>query len=103
MSNMSTGPRKADGHAEDKDFAWLEGYKAALLEFDPRRVPSTIEEALKAIEMRKQALQSEPNTFQERSLLEHAQVTLWAIKAPRFHSAKCNASEGNEPRIKDSR
>ena len=67
----------------ESEFSWLEAYKAALLEFDERRLPATIDAAMQAIEDRRRALSRRRDTVQERHLLEHAALSLWAMRASR--------------------
>ena len=67
----------------ENEFSWLEAYKTALLEFDERRLPSTIEAAMQAIDDRRRVLSSGCDSVQERHLLEHAALSLWAMRASR--------------------
>jgi hypothetical protein len=68
---------------EEKEFVWVEAYKAALMEFNEQRLSATIEAAMRAIEQRKQALGSSRKSIREWNLLERAALTLWSIRAGR--------------------
>jgi hypothetical protein len=73
----------SDGQQPDDEFAWLEAYKAALLEFNERRASLAINVAMKAIDRRKRILGFNRRHAQEWDLLEHAASTLLTIRTHR--------------------
>jgi hypothetical protein len=77
------GWRESESRDCETECLWIEAYKAALLEFNEERLSVTCESAMRAIEERKRVLRSARRNIQEWKLLEHAALTLCAIKARR--------------------
>ena len=75
---------------KEDEFAWLEAYRAALLEFNEHRASLAISEAMLAIERRKRMLRFTTKDAHEWDLLEHATSTLLTIKTYRVLPAPDN-------------
>lgn len=92
-------------HAEEEnedEFAWLEAYKAALLEFNEHRASLAINAAVKAIERRKGMLGFSSKYAHESELLEHATRTLLTIRTYRVLPSLEDTQDGaahDAPRI----
>ncbi len=82
IANASRNRAQSEG-ADENEFAWLEAYKAALLEFNEERASVAISTAMQAIERRENLIRFSRRNAQERELLEHAASTLMAIKEHR--------------------
>ncbi|MBV8051943.1 MAG: hypothetical protein JOZ80_12180 [Acidobacteriaceae bacterium] len=81
----------AEQKRENEDqFAWLEAYEAALLEFNAHRASLAIDTAVKAIDRRKQLLGFSSKNAHEWQLLEHATRTLLTIRTHRVLPAADN-------------
>jgi hypothetical protein len=77
-------PQPEDKRIHDEAYFWVEFYNTALLESDPRRIPKTIQYALKAVEQRRGALQVGTMHSAEWNLLQYAELVL-------THMAKTSA------------
>jgi hypothetical protein len=67
----------------EDEFAWLEAYKTALLEFNEHKASLAISEAMQAIDRRRRMLRFTAKNSQEWDLLEHATSTLLTIRTYR--------------------
>jgi|SRR5579862_1382587 len=86
-----------DQQENEDEFAWLEAYRAALLEFNQRRASLAIDEALRAIERRRRTLRFNPKNPHEWDLLEHATWTLLTIRTQRLLPSADNGQDITTP------
>jgi hypothetical protein len=77
----------------EDEFAWLEPYKTALLEFNEHKASLAISEAMKAIERRKRVLRFTPKNAHEWDLLDHATSTLLTIRTYRVLPSPDNTQD----------
>jgi len=77
----------------EEEFAWLEAYKAALLEFNERRASLAINKAMRGIERRKRMLRFPSKNAHEWEMLEHATATLLVIRRHRVLPSPDNTQD----------
>src|ERR1700685_1151033 len=77
--------RKDGPMTDPKTYSWQAAYVFAILEIDPAKMLSRIEEALKTIDERLRT-PTEIDTY-ERTAIENARIGLAALKAERVKGA----------------
>jgi hypothetical protein len=91
---INMGRVRVEEQQENEDeFAWLEAYKTALLEFNEHKASLAISEAMRAIDRRKRMLRFTPKNAHEWDLLEHAASTLLTIRTYRVLPSPDNSQD----------